>query len=124
MNKHSQAGLSLIQVAIALVVLGLLSALAMPQFASASDEARQSALNEVAGALSSASAINYANRKAHGDRGIPVANCADIAATLPGGLPQARFQISAAEIAPDSTVTNCIVTSKGKQAMFTATGVL
>ncbi|PZP30391.1 MAG: hypothetical protein DI603_14795 [Roseateles depolymerans] len=122
MNK--QAGLSLIQVVIALVVLGLVSALAMPQFASASDEARQSALNEVAGALSSASAINYANRKAHGDRGIRVADCADIAATLPGGLPEARYQITAAAISPDSTVTNCVVSSKGKQAMFTATGVL
>ncbi len=124
MNK--QAGLSLIQIVVALVVLGGVSALAVPQFASASssDQARQDAVNEVAGALSSAAAINYAQRKAGGERGLRIADCSDVGALLPGGMTSASYQIQPAPISADSTVTSCVVSGRGKQAMFTATGVL
>lgn len=130
MNKSRQAGFTLIELVMVIVILGVLSAVALPKFVAVDDDAKQAAVNGVAGSLSSGSAINYASRKANSSNGVAVANCTDVEKTLQAysagppvvpGLPTG-YVITSAAITANSTVS-CTLTANGKTATFTATGI-
>lgn len=59
----SQRGFTLIELVVVIIILGVLSAVAVPKFNDISTQARNAAARGVAGSLASATALNYANRQ-------------------------------------------------------------
>ena len=123
--KSRQTGFTLIELVMVIVLIGVLAAIAIPRFVDLSGDAKQAAVDGVAGALSSAAAINYAARKANPANGVAVANCTDVGPLLQGGLPTG-YTIDAAAVAAEATRTDCIVNApnSGPTAQFSATGIV
>jgi MSHA pilin protein MshA len=128
--RRAQGGFTLIELVMVIVIIGILSAVAIPKFIDLSDDAKKASLNGIAGALSSASAANYAARKANSSLGVTVADCVDVAGALQAGaLPEgpggASYSITSAAVGPNATKTDCVLNLSGyaTTAKFTATGI-
>lgn len=65
-SRRAQAGFTMIELIVVIVILGILAATALPKFIDLRSEATQSAIAGVAGNLGSAAAVNYAGCAAKG----------------------------------------------------------
>ena len=123
--KQVQRGFTLIELVMVIVILGVLAAVAIPKFIDLKSEAVTAATAGVAGALSSAAAINYAARSANTSKGNAVANCTDVATALDGGVPSG-YVITSGTVTAGSALT-CTLTNQNVTpnvtATFTALGI-
>lgn len=122
----NQSGFTLIEPVIVIVLLGVLSAIAVPRFVNLEDEAQAAALNANAAAITSAMNINYAacavNSHAPGGDCAPVANCSQASAVLSTGIPAGYSVANVVLPAGSGSAADCVLTqtATGDTDTFTA----
>jgi len=89
LRKNSQSGFTLIELIMVVVILGILSAVAVPRFADLGSEARTASLEGLAGALKSSSSIVHSKWLAAGSTGTSVTVEGATITTTAGGYPDA-----------------------------------
>ncbi len=119
--KRMQAGFTMIELIIVIVILGVLAAVAMPKFVDVSADAEGAAVKGVAGAAASAMNVNYGARKVNAANGSAVDNCDDAGTLMQGGMP-AGYVVSGGAIAAEGTAT-CTVTKGTYSANFIGLGI-
>lgn len=117
------AGFTLIELIAVMLILAILAVVAVPQFVNLRAEAQAAATSGVAGALSSGSALNYAQRSLNAASGVAVTNCNNIGSTLQGGALPTGYSITASAISAGQSA-NCTLTGpNSSSATFTAIGI-
>ena len=86
-QRRAQGGFTLVELVIVVVLIGILSAVAIPKYVDFRAQATQAAVNAVASALSSASSVDLANKVALGTASTASTACGDAGGMLAGGLP-------------------------------------
>lgn len=82
----------MIELIVVIVILGVLSAYALPRFLDLRSEAETASVARIAATLTTASALNQARCQitanvVDGSKCVAVANCTDVANAMEGGLP-------------------------------------
>ena len=104
------------------IALALIATAAVPSYVSShstKDDTR--AVEGIAGALGSASAINYAVRNISPSHGIAISNCVDVVRALEGSLDE-KYTVFAAPVETGAKTKCTVIDNSGNKATFVAQG--
>jgi MSHA pilin protein MshA len=109
-----QAGFTLIELIMVIVILGILAATALPKFTNMKTEAEVAALEGVAGAIRSSNTINRGTFMLNPASDVSITNCDQAGNLLDGGLPTG-YTLTAAAIASGASA-NCTLNQTATSA--------
>lgn len=121
--KRTQAGFTMIELIVVIVILGILAATALPKFLDLRQDATISAVKGMAGSLGSAMTVNYAgcsatNHAVTANKCVAVDDCDDGGSLVQGGLPTGYTITSATLTTTNGATATCTVTHDGESFDF------
>lgn len=126
----SQGGFTMIELVMVIVILGILSAIALPKFTDLSNQASKAAVQGVAGSITSGSAMNFAAKKVGAPSAVAISSataCNDpvSAQVLQGGqMPQGYAMTDAGQVqdcSGSAETVLCMITDQKTGQQATAT---
>ncbi len=122
--KSSNAGFTLIELGIVIIILAIITTVAVPRFVDLLSRSETASLQSVVGTLNASSASNFGLRKANPSAGVGVDNCTDVESAIPGGaLPEGFSIISQAVVDGEEVTCSVINTDTDEQGAFVGFGV-
>lgn len=128
--KRMQAGFTMIELIVVIVILGVLAATALPKFVDIRSDADTAAIAGVAGAMGSAMSINYGGCLVTGNvvtanKCVKIRACSEVANILQGGAVPAGYTVGPSTVGVEpsaiGTVAACKVTPPATSSAAPAT---